>query len=303
MTKISAVILNFNGVDNSIECVNSLMKNKGEELDVSIVLVDNASKDGSVDRLQKEFGKKITIIENNKNLGFTGGSNEGMRYAISSDSDFVLLLNNDTIVDHDLIKNLILAASDEAVGGVVPKIYFAKGFEFHDKYKKEDLGKVLWYAGGEMDWQNLIGKNVGVDEVDRGQFDIKQETELATGCCFLIKKSVLQKVGIFDDKFFLYYEDADLSERIKKAGYKIIYEPRAFLWHKNAQSSGGSGSGLQDYYITRNRLLFGGRYAPLRTKMALTRESLKIFVSGRPWQKKGVVDYYLKRFGRGSFPI
>jgi GT2 family glycosyltransferase len=154
-----------------------------------------------------------------------------------------------------------------------------------------------------MDWDNLIGKNLGVDEVDHGQFDVRAETELATGCCFLIRSEVLENVGMFDERYFLYYEDADLSERIKRAGYKIIYEPRAVLWHKNAESSGGSGSDLQDYYITRNRLLFGMTYANIRTRFALVRESLGLLIKGRKWQKRGILDYYFKIFGKGTFSI
>ncbi len=303
MKSVYVVILNYKGGEKTVACLESLAKNKKtKEIKIEIVVVDNASNDGYLDIIKKKF-PYVIFIENEKNLGFTGGCNEGMRYGINHDADFVMLLNNDTEVSENLIGNLVGAANGENVGGVLPKIYFAKGFEFHkDRYKNSDLGKVIWYAGGEMDWDNLIGHNIGVDEVDQGQFDVKKETDLATGCCFLIKTEVLNKIGLFDDKFFLYYEDADLTQRIKKAGYKILYEPKAVMWHINAGSS-GSGSILQDYYITRNRLLFGERYAPIRTKVALIRESFKILASGRPWQKKGVRDYYLRRFGRGSFSI
>src|SRR3989344_360711 len=108
-------------------------------------------------------------------------------------------------------------------------------------------------------------------------------------------------VGMFDDKYFLYYEDADLSMRIKKKGFKIVYVPSSIIWHKNAGSAGGSGSMLQDYYITRNRLLFGFRYAPFRSKLALFRESLSLLFRGRQWQKCGVIDFYLGKLGRGSY--
>lgn len=302
MKKIFVVILNFNGKDNTLVCLRSLAKVKlNKNTDLATVVVDNGSEDDSVQAIRKEF-PKVIIIENQKNLGFTGGCNEGARVALKSGGDYVLFLNNDTLVHKDLIKNLLSAAENDSVGGVVPKIYFEKGYEFNkNKYKVVELGKVIWYAGGIMDWENLIGKNVGVDEVDRGQFDVSAETEIATGCCFMVRSDVLSKVGLYDDKYFLYYEDADLSQRIKNAGFKIIYEPKAILWHKNAESSGGSGSDLQDYYISRNRMLFGTVYAPLKTKIALFRESLKLLKNGRPRQKKGVCDFYLRRFGKGSF--
>jgi GT2 family glycosyltransferase len=213
-------------------------------------------------------------------------------------------LNNDTFVDKNLVDKMLASAENENVGLIVPKIYFAPGFEFHKKrYKESDLGHVIWYAGGKMDWGNLIGQNVGVDEVDHGQFGIKMETELATGCCFMVKTEVLNRIGFFDERYFLYYEDADFSERVKNAGYKIIFEPQAYLWHKNAGSSGGSGSELQDYYISRNRLIFGMKYAPTRTKIALFRESLKLLTAGRKWQRRGVMDFYIKNFGKGSFRV
>lgn len=304
MKKVFIVILNFNGSESTIACLESINKLKvNHEIKIEIIVVDNASIDGSVEKISKQF-KDVILIENKINMGFSGGCNEGARMAIKSGADYVAFLNNDTIVDKDLIETLIKTAEDTNAGGVVPKIYFQKGYEFHkDKYKSSDLGNIIWYAGGEMDWDNLIGKNIGVDEVDKGQFDIRQETELATGCCFMVRAEVLEKVGLFDDRYFLYYEDADLTQRIKRAGRKIIYEPSAILWHKNADSSGGSGSDLQDYYITRNRLLFGLRYAPVRTKAALLKESAVLLTSGRKWQKKGVRDYYLRKFGRGSFPI
>ncbi|KKQ34533.1 MAG: putative glycosyltransferase [Microgenomates group bacterium GW2011_GWA2_37_6] len=163
------------------------------------------------------------------------------------------------------------------------------------------MGKVIWYAGGAIDWENVIGNHKGLDEVDKGQFDEDGETKMATGCCFLVKKEVLEKVGLYDDRYFLYFEDADFSERVKKAGFKIFYAPKSIIWHKNAQSSGGSGSSLQDYFTTRNRLIFGYTYAPMRTKIALFRQSLNLILKGRPWQRRGIIDFYLGRLGKGSY--
>ncbi|HVT01017.1 MAG TPA: glycosyltransferase family 2 protein [Patescibacteria group bacterium] len=300
--KISVVVLNYKGAENTIKCLGSLKELNTKDVNLELIVVDNNSNDDIKDLVLKKYPGTI-LIENPVNLGFTGGCNEGARYAISNGADGVLFLNNDTVVDKDLISELIKGLND-SVGGVVPKIYFEKGYEFHkDRYKKEDLGRVVWYAGGRMDWNNLIGQNIGVDQVDEGQFDEEKDVDLATGCCFLVSSGVLKKIGLYDDKYFLYYEDADLSERIKKAGYKLRYMPKAILWHKNAESSGGSGSDLQDYYISRNRMLFGMKYAPVKTKSALIREGLRLLRSGRKWQKKGVKDYFLGRFGRGSYNI
>lgn len=303
MNKLAIVILHFNGKEDTLECLESIKKLSRDNYDLLNIIVDNGSKENF--RLE-EFSlknEKIKIIRSDKNLGFAGGNNVGIKYALDQGASYVLLLNNDTVLDKNLIKELLKAVqSTDQVGIAVPKIYFAKGFEYHkDKYKEEDLGKVIWYAGGNMDWKNVIGYHRGVDEVDHGQFDVAEETDFATGCCMLVRKEAFEKIGLLDEKYFLYYEDSDFSQRIKNAGYKIVYDPKAMLWHKNAGSAGGSGSSLQDYYITRNRLRFGSEYASFRTKLSLFRESVSLLVKGRTWQKKGVLDFYLKRLGKGSY--
>ena len=187
---------------------------------------------------------------------------------------------------------------------MAPRFIFAPGFEFHkDRYKKEERGKVIWFAGGMIDWKNIHGHHRGVDEVDHGQYDRIWEADFITGCCLAARRQVFEKIGLLDRRYFLYYEDLDFCQRAKRAGFKILYIPAAFLWHQNAGSAEGSGSNLQDYYISRNRLLFGLRYAPLRTKLALARESLVNLFSGRPWQKRGILDFYLGKFGKGNYPI
>lgn len=146
----------------------------------------------------------------------------------------------------------------------------------------------------------MIASHQGVDEVDRGQHDQIMETEFVSGCAMLIKKAVLARIGLLDERYFLYYEDADFCQRARQAGFKIVFVPQAKIWHKNI-GTGRTGSPLQDYYMVRNRLLFGMRWAPLRTKLALLRESLSLLFNGRVWQKRGVVDFYLRRFGKGSY--
>lgn len=302
MKSVSISILNFNGKKNTLGCVESLKKIDSSKFNLNIIVIDN----GSVESFPLKGGRwgntSLEIIRNEKNLGFSGGQNVGIKHALGSGADYVLILNNDTYVDRNFLEELLCVSQiDEKIGILVPKIYFAPGFEFHkQRYSEKELGKVFWYAGGEMDWNNVIGHNRGVDEVDKGQFDKVEETELATGCCMMIGREIFDKVGMFDDKFYLYYEDADLSIRAGRIGFKIFYVPSSIIWHKNASSAGGSGSVLQDYYITRNRLLFGFRYAPFRSKIALFRESLSLLFRGRKWQKRGVIDFYLRRLGKGA---
>lgn len=305
MKHVVISLLNFNGLKNTLDCLESLKNIKRDNFKLTIVVIDNASKE-EFDLKSIAIGDiPLVVIKNNKNLGFSGGHNLAIKYAVENKADYVLILNNDTYADKNFLQELLkVGEEDNKIGILIPKIYFAPGFEYHkDRYSQKEKGRVFWYGGGKMDWANVIGHHRGVDEVDKGQYDKTEETELATGCCMLIRKEVFENAGLFDDKYFLYYEDSDLSMRAERKGFKIVYVPNSIIWHKNAGSAGGSGSKLQDYYITRNRLLFGSRYAPVRSKLALFRESLLILFRGRQWQRQGVIDFYLRRLGRGSYEI
>lgn len=300
MPLVFVSILNFNGKNNTIACLRSLEKVTREKFDLKVVVIDNASREKF--DLPDFKNLNVHLINNDKNLGFSGGHNVGIKFALGNRADYVVILNNDTIVDEKLISELLKNSEDAGI--VAPKIYFYPGSEFHkDRYNKEERGKVFWYAGGIMDWKNVLARHRGVDDVDHGQYDKTESTDFASGCCMLVKREVFDNVGLFDEKYFLYYEDNDLSQRAKRLLFKIAYNPKAVLWHKNAGSVGGSGSSIQDYYISRNRMLFGMKFAPLRSKISLVRESLNLLLNGRPWQKKGIVDFYLGKFGKGSFSL
>ena len=301
MTSVSIVIVNWNGFADTKECLESVAKLKIKNVFVRTLVVDNGSTDDSVKQL-KGLEHDFELIESKRNLGFAGGYNVGMRYSMQYKDDYVLIINNDFILDAELLQNLLKAAQKYPKAGLIsPKIYFAKGYEFHKKaYKKDELGKVIWSTGGNIDWDNVYGTNRGVDEVDSGQFEKTEETDFATGAAVLMNVKALRKVGLFDEKYFMYFEDSDLSMRMKKKKWKVIYTPKAKLWHKVAQSS-GIGSDLNDYFITRNRLRFGMTYASWRTKIALLRESLRVLSTGRRWQRVGVMDYYVGNFYKGSW--
>lgn len=304
MKHVAIIIVHFNGLSDTLACLESLEQLKKHSFTLSIIVIDNYSKEPLFIQ-SNSYTNKIEILRNDKNLGFAGGNNVGIKKAIDQGADYILLLNSDTLVKEDFLEKLVrVFNSKEQVGIVVPKIYFAKGFEFHKKrYKESELGKVIWYAGGNIDWKNVIGHHKGVDEVDCGNYNALEQTEYATGCCMLVKREVFQKVGFLDERYFLYYEDSDLSIRARRKGFSIIYVPQAVIWHKNASAAGGSGSMLQDYYTTRNRLLFGMKYAPFKSKIALLKESFSLIIRGRAWQRRGVVDYFLGHFYKGSFPI
>ncbi len=305
MVTVFLSLITYNSHDSTFACLDSLDSLNLDGISLKVFIIDNAS--NVLFTLDGKKYKKITpqVIRSEKNTGFSGGHNIILRKAIQDDADYAMVLNNDVTVGADLLKELVLLAESEKSAAIIcPKIYFEKGSEFHkERYKSGDLGKVIWYAGGEMDWKNVIGHHRGVDEVDDGIYNTTDVTEFATGCCMLIRVSVLKKIGFFDERYFLYYEDADLSQRVKYVGYSIFYEPKGVLWHANAGSTGGSGSHLQDYFISRNRLLFGMTYAPLRTKIALLKESFKLLSTGRKWQKVGVRDFFRRKFRKGSYHV
>jgi len=295
------ICLNWNDPDDTLECVGSIKALKtSADLNLNIVIVDNASTDDSVSRLKRQ--KNIHLIENKKNLGYAGGNNVGIKYALSQAADFIWILNPDLRVDKKCLINFLSFLKSHPDAHILsPKIYFYPGFEFYKgNYKKSEQGKVIWSAGGSIDWISVLGKNTGIDEVDQGQYNLAHQIEFATGASLFVKSQVFEKAGLFNELYFLYLEDADFSIRVKKSGFKIWYVPTAHIWHKNAKSSGVGGK-LHDYYLSRNRIIFGMDHGNFRTKVALIRESFRLLFWGRPWQKRGILDFYLGRLGQGSF--
>ena len=166
--KVFIIILNFNGKDDTLACIESVEKLEVGSETLEVIIVDN----GSSQRLMIN-DEGLKIIRNEKNLGYAGGNNVGITYALEHEADYILVLNNDTIVDKNLVRELLKTAEkDGKIGIVAPKIYFAKGHEFHkDRYKENERGKVFWYAGGKMDFANVLGSHRGVDEMDSGQYE------------------------------------------------------------------------------------------------------------------------------------
>lgn len=302
MKKIYIVLINFNSQENTVDCLNSLSKIKTSGFKLSTIVINN-SPERKLKVNEGDYKKiDLKIIYSQENVGFAGGMNIGIDTAMENNADYVLIHNNDTYVKDDFLEKLFdFLERNKNVGIVSPKIYFAKGYEFHkDRYKSNELGKVIWYAGGKIDWNNVIGHNMGVDEVDYGEFNKDLEMDFATGCSMLIRTDLIKKVGKFNEKYFLYYEDADLSVRAKKSGFKVCFVSSSVVWHKNAGSAGGSGSQLQDYYITRNRLYFGHKYAPVRAKIALAKEGLLLMTKGRVGQRWGASDYFKRKMGKSG---
>jgi GT2 family glycosyltransferase len=295
----AVIVLNYHQDNDTEACLKSLSQTISPGL-LEIVLVQIEADKDSDARFLSSWPKLHILHADNR--GFSGGNNLGVNYALDHfQVEFLILLNNDTRVDAQCISELLSAAQQHSVvpGLFCPKIYFEKGREFHaSSYSQEEKGHVLWYAGGIVDESNMYAWHRGVDEVDHGQFDREQQTGFATGCCMALSKETWEKIGKFDERYFLYLEDLDYSMRVLKQGGELWYVPRAVVWHKNAGSTAGSGSATQVYYQTRNRLVFGSEYGNPCTRIALVKESVKMMRYGNPQEKSAVRDFFLHRLGQ-----
>lgn len=241
---VHVIILNWNGWGDTVDCVASVKQTAYPNL--QIVVVDNASTDGSEAQI-RAVHPDITVLQSGANRGYAGGNNVGIRHALASGADFVWILNNDTTVAPDSLSQLVRAAADGGSGIVGSKIY----------YMAEP--QRLWYAGGRIDWRRGIAYNVGADQVDHGQFDGATDSEMASGASMLISRQVFERIGLFDERLFLYFEEADLCCRAHKAGLRIAFAPASRVWH-NVSHTTGIRSPLWLYYFTRNNIQFVRRH-------------------------------------------
>lgn len=303
--KVAIIILTWNQKEMTSNQMKDIAKLDTSGLKAECILCDNGSNDGTEEAFEKFKlpNMDFKFIQNGSNLGFAGGNNPGIKDAFDRSFDYVVLMNNDLILRKDLLVKLVKVAEKHTnVGLISPKMYFAKGYEFHkDRYKDNEKGKVIWYAGGIIDRNNVYSFHKGVDEVDHGQFDKEEETDFANGACVLITRKLYEKIGPMNESYFLYWEDAEYSERARRAGFKVLYTPSTCLWHMVSSGTGGSGSPSNDYFLIRNRLYFAFKYLKFRTKFALIRDSIRLLIIGRKWQKKGVLDFFMLRKGLGSW--
>lgn len=296
--KMSIVVLNWNGLQDTLACLGSLkVLNYGRS---EILVVDNASTDGSVQELQKRYrmDPTIKIIRNQTNLGYAEGNNVGIRYALSRGADYVLLLNNDTVVDRNLINDLMeTARHDDRIGILSPKIY---------DYWKPDK---VWFAGATIDWKTGESPHIGLGEMDHGQFNKVIEVDRLTGCAMMVKREVFEKIGLLDPDYFLYYEDVDFCVRAKRAGYKTVCVQSAKVWHKESSSTkANQTSDLHLYYHIRNRLLFLKLHSRIsipehRKNLSFCMGYLLLSVFNEEYRRansvrfNAFIDFYLNRFG------
>lgn len=244
---VCIVILNWNGWRDTLECVESCRGLTWPNF--RIVLVDNGSTNGSEERLRSQL-PDVDVIQSGSNLGFAGGCNVGIRYALNSGADLVWLLNNDAVTDHEALTRLVEAMEGDASAGIAgSKIYY-----YDDPLR-------IWFAGGLWEKGRLRLRHRGAQQLDKGQFDRICEMGSVSGCSMLIRAAVIQAIGLMDESYFLYWEDVEWCARAAEHHYRVLFVPDSHIWHK-VSASAGQRSFSQYYYWTRNGFAFLRRYDP-----------------------------------------
>lgn len=247
MKSVIVILVNWNRPQDTLECVRSLALS--DYPNFTPVVVDNGSVDDSLSILKNIRGT-IILIEAGENLGFTGGNNLGIKYALEHNADYVLLLNNDALIAPDALKIMVaVAESDEKIGVVTPKILY---------HPERDM---IWSAGTEYYKWCITTRLAGYRQKDIGQYDVERDLAWATGCAILIKREILLKTGHLADEMFATGEDLDYGLRATRRGYRIRYVPSAIVWHKESVSAGGHDAPQYVYYQTRNLVFLQRRWA------------------------------------------
>ncbi|HST23190.1 MAG TPA: glycosyltransferase family 2 protein [Blastocatellia bacterium] len=271
--RVYIIILNWNNYEDTKKCVESV--EQATYPDLKIIIVDNASTDGSGERLQKEFSQHQFVL-NEGNLGFSKGCNRGIRVAMQDkDCAYVLLLNNDAVVTADFLEKAVESAErDSRIGLVGGKIF--NSLE----------SKVIAYAGGHMDfWRGMVVIR-GFGEEDRGQYDGACEVGFVTGAFMLIKREVLEKVGLLPEEYFFGVEEWDYSYNVQQHGYKLYYVPEFVAYHMGDGSHWNYDARFA-YIGSRSRLIFQQKYLPkaLFPLWKLMFYAYLKFSAKRSWQK------------------
>ncbi|MCK5353578.1 MAG: glycosyltransferase family 2 protein [Methyloprofundus sp.] len=259
--KVAVIILNWNGKDDTLECLSSVNQLNYPNYDV--IVVDNGSTDDSIEAISKQY-PDIILLHTGKNLGYAGGNNIGMRWALEQEANYLLLLNNDTIVDPNLLSEFVQTAKNYKQGG----LFGAKIFYY-------DEPDTLWNAGA--DWNPSTGdhRTRGAQSKDGEAFNTITESAYANGCALFASSEMLLNIGLLNEDFFLIYEETDLSYRAKKAGYKVYFAPEAKVWHKVSVSIGGDNSPIARYFTARNQLLWASRNLSWQNRLRVYRHVVK----------------------------
>lgn len=243
---IGIILLNWNNWRDSLSCLEDIRNFTYPQDRLHVIVVDNHSIDESLFQLEQQ--NDIELISLPENIGFAGGNNIGIARALEQSCEFILLLNNDTRSPSNLLQPLLAIFSEQPSAGVVaPKIHY------------QNPGNTLWYAGGRFKNPRIIGGLVGIDELDKGQYDQLREVDFATGCCMLIHQNVFVQIGLLDERFFFYHEDVDFCYRAKQVGFSVWYQPAITLIH-NVSKSTIDNLPLRTFLYAKARIIFLGKH-------------------------------------------
>ena len=299
LPKVAIIIINYNGREDTLECLESLSALTYPAYAVYVVDqpfgAKETERDGVSAAIQAQF-PAVVVIENPVNNGFAGGNNTGMQKALADGADYIFLLNNDTTVAPDLLEPLVmLAESDPKIGIVGPTMLYYSDPE------------TVWATGGTI---GAMGASHLVDEGKPFSTHLMQpaERDFIVGCGLLAKRDLLEKVGLFDERYFLYYEESDLCARAKKAGWCVWHQPASRLWHKVSRST-GTESELTLYYMRRNVLLYLRRHGAWHTVLWAILDDgylAAVWTMRKNYRRRtvlirAVTDFLRGRFGKTNF--
>lgn len=263
---VAIIVLNWNGRDDTLACLASISATAYPAL--RVIVADNGSADDSVARIRSSF-PSAQVIENGGNLGFAAGNNRGIEAALAMGAQFILLLNNDALINPSALPALLAAAQAHPEAGV-----FSGRIVFGDGSNR------IWYAGARWHRDKQYFEHIGYGEPDGTRFAQPGLTDYASGCALFARAEVFRQIGLLEERFFLTYEETDFCYRARAAGFACRYVPEARFEHKISASFGGESTPLHDYFYTRNILLWGERHLPkgdfLRLLGRTTREVLGV---------------------------
>jgi len=253
---VSLIVLCYNGLALTLGCLESLRRQNYPNC--RIIVVDNASHDGTVEKVRDAF-PEVELIANGHNLGYAEGNNVGLRAALEQGADALFLINNDTRLDPGCVSALVRALETKPLAGIVGPMVLTW-----------DRPGVISSAGGQIDWRYADAANVGAGEPDRRQY-LGRGVDFINGCGLMLTAAAAERVGLLDPRYFMYWEEVDLCQRVWEAGFDLWFEPSARMRHKASLQVSDLGPTTL-YYVTRNRLLFFGQHAPADLKpLALAR--------------------------------
>ncbi len=292
---VISVILNSNRREDTLSCIESLLNSTYSNH--KVIVLDNRSTDGSIDAIRIAF-PSVQIIDLLSNMGYAGNNNVGIKAAIAQKADWIFILNEDTILHPECIKELVkFGESDEKIGIVGPLVYH------HDE------PDCIQSAGGKLD-QYWDSWHIAQNQSDIGQIVLPHTVDFISGCAIMVRNAIIKQIGLIDERFFLYKEEAEWCLRARKSGWRVTNIPSAKIWHKGVQREYRP-KPYVTYYKTRNWfLLLSTHHAPLSVYLGAWLQSIRTIISWtiRPkWRGKrahrnamvlGMKDFLLHRWGQ-----